>query len=301
MVQLKFEERYEQMIPRIKDNFVRPSGTGESWKFDIDPLPKNFDNYFIESCNAAEEIYDLKEGKLHVMYSGGVDSEYALSVFLHMGMDVTPVIIRLQPNYNDHDTTYAFQFCKTKNITPIIIDIDFKNFLESGKYDETNKIIKSNAWGRAATCYAMGLIDGSIICGEGDPHISKDETTGIWYFDDVEHAYNMDTYMKHKSIDGTTFFNGYTSKMVSAFLTDPRMRDLADNKIKGKLGSHSSKYMIYSRHSGFDLEKRPKFHGFEKIIESDLAKHPDFVKLLDPQLEHGGFRIKYYDIIKDLI
>lgn len=290
------------MIPRIKSDFMRPSGTGLTWKFDLDPLPKKFDNYFVEACKAAEEIYDLKEGKLHVMYSGGVDSEHALSVFLHLGMDVTPVIVKLLPDYNDHDINYALKFCGKKNIKPRIIEINFKQFLESGKFEEINNIIKSNAYARATTCHALSLVDGSIVCGEGDPHIGKNEKTGIWYFNDVEHAYSMNTYMEHQGIDGTVFFNGYSAEMVAAFLTDPRMRDLADNKVPGKLGSHSSKYIIYSRHSGFDLEERPKYHGFEKIIETELANHPDFVRFLDPSFAKiGGHGIPYYDVIKDLI
>jgi hypothetical protein len=300
MVPEEFKKR--SMIPRIKSNFMRPSGTGLTWKFDLDPLPKKFDNYFIEACRAAEEIYDLKEGKLHVMYSGGVDSEHALAVFLHLGIDVTPVIVKLSPDYNNHDISYALKFCEKKNIKPRIIEIDFKKFLESGKFEEVNNIIKSNACGRASTCYALGQVDGSIVCGEGDPHISKDPTTEIWYFNDVEHAYSMNTYREHKGIDGTIFFNGYTPEMYSAFLTDPRMRNLADNKVPGKLGSHSSKYIIYNRHSGFNLEKRPKYHGFEKILETELITHPDFVRFFDPEFSKiGTFGIPYYDVIKDLI
>jgi hypothetical protein len=108
--------------------------------------------------------------------------------------------------------------------------------------------------------------------------------------------------MDHKGIDGTSFFNGWSHEMVAAFLTDPRMRDLADNKVPGKLGSNSSKYIIYSRHSGFNLEERTKYHGFEKVIESELAKHHDFVRFLDPKFSKvGGYGLKYYDVIKDLI
>lgn len=290
------------MIPRIKTDFMRPSGTGKTWKFDLDPLPKKFDNYFVEACKTAEEIYDLKEGPLHVMYSGGVDSEHALSVFLHLGMNVTPVIVKLLPDFNDHDISYALKFCESKNIKPRIIEIDFKHFLESGKFEEINKIIKTNAHARATTCYALSLVDGSIVCGEGDPHLSKSEKDGVWYFTDVEHAYSLNTFMDHLGIDGTPYFNGYSAEMVAAFLTDPRMRDLADNKVPGKLGSHSSKYIVYNRHSGFNLEERPKYHGFEKIIETELAKHPDFVRFLDPAFTKvGGYGIPYYDVVKDLI
>ena len=291
------------MIPRIKNNFIRPVGTGPTWKLDIKTLPKKFNNYFIEACQAAEEIYDLKQGKLHVMYSGGVDSEYALSIFLHMGMDVVPVIIKMG-NFNNHDTEYAFSFCQKKNINPLIVDIDFKEFVQSGKFDSTNQIIKTSTPGRAVACYVLGLLDGSVVCGEGDPHISKNEETNEWYFDEIEHSYCLENYMEYKGIDGTAFFNGYTPEMFSSFLVDQTMRDLADNKIPGKLGSHSSKYIVYNRHSGFNLENRIKYHGYEEIFKIDVINHPDFVKLLPQNTErayNGHFEMKYYDLIKELI
>lgn len=290
------------MIPLIKNNYIRASGSNTTWTLNIDPLPTKFDNYFLESCKAAEEIYDLKNGPLHVMYSGGADSEYALSVFLHLGMNVTPVIVRLSHDYNAHDIKYAFKFCKAKNLTPRIIDIDFHNFVESGRLDEINKFAKSSIIGRTPACYAIGLIDGSVVCGEGDPHIAKDIETGEWYFDAYQHDYAMENYMVAKGIDGTIFFNSYTPEMLAAYLTDPRMQDLAANRVPGKLGSYSSKYFMYNRHSNFNLEERPNYTGFEKVLESEIAKHPNLSKYLPLYLEyHGSFKVKYYDIVKELI
>lgn len=295
------------MIPRIKNNFIQPSGSGDTWTLNIKPLPTKFDNYFVESCRTAEEIYDLKEGPLHVMYSGGIDSEYALNVFLHMGIKITPVIVRLSSDFNKHDLDYAFKFCQQKNITPKIIDINFEEFVVTGKLETISKLIKSSVVPRATTCYAMNFIDGSIICGEGDPHISKDIDTNIWYFDEVENSYSLENYMNSKGIDGTTFFCGYTPEMVSSFLIDPRMQDLADNRVSGKLGSHSSKNIIYNRHSDFKLVERTKFHGYEKIIKHEIAKqlHLD-LESDEPyrfkELDYNGyFRVKYYDVIKELI
>jgi hypothetical protein len=295
------------MIPRIKNNFIQPTGSGDTWTLNIKPLPTKFDNYFIESCRAAEEIYDLKEGPLHVMYSGGADSEYALNVFLHMGMEITPVIVRLSSDFNKHDLDYAFKFCQRKNITPTIIDINFEEFVATGKLETISKLIKSSVVPRAATCYAMNFIDGSIICGDGDPHISKDIDTDIWYFDAAEHDYAVENFMKEKNIDGTNFFCGYTPEMVSAFLVDPCMRDLADNRIPGKLGNNSSKSIIYNRHSNFELVERPKFHGYEKIINHEIAKQLNLDLESDEpykfkELEYNGhFQVKYYDLIRDLI
>ena len=101
------------MIPLSKNNYIRQSGSGTTFNIEIDPLPTSFDSYFVESCRAAEEIYNLKQGKLHLMYSGGIDSEFMLSVFLHMKMDFVPVIVQLNPNYNTHtiQTTHLTSVC----------------------------------------------------------------------------------------------------------------------------------------------------------------------------------------------
>jgi hypothetical protein len=300
------------MIPRLKNSFIRPVGTGESWRLEIDPLPTRFENYFKESCNAAVEINDLKEGPLHLMYSGGIDSEYALNIFLHMGIDITPVIVRLLPDYNNHDIDYAFKFCQQHNLEPIVIDINFDEFVTSGKMTDINQLVKSSVIGRATTCYAMDFVDGSIICCEGDPHTIKYPGTEDWYFMAAQDDYTFENYMNAKGIDGTSFFNGYTPEMVSAFLVDPIMRDLADNKIPGKLGNKSSKNIIYTRDSNFEMETRPKYNGYEKILNSEIIKHPAFAKVYFhhkdyKQFEkerldiHGQFFVKYYDLIKDLI
>ena len=111
-----------------KNNYIRATSSGSTFDIIIDSLPAKFDNYFIESCKAAEEIYNLKQGKLHLLYSGGVDSEYALKVFLHLKMDVVPVIINLNPSYNDFDIAYAIKFCNKNKIDPLIINLDFDNF-----------------------------------------------------------------------------------------------------------------------------------------------------------------------------
>ena len=290
------------MIPRMKNNFIRPSGEGESWTLSIDPVVKTFDNYFVESCQAAEEIYNLKEGNLHIMYSGGIDSEYALSIFLHLGIPVTPVIIKLLPDYNNHDIEYALKFCQKKNIKPIIIDINFDDFVESGKFEKVNEVAKSSVIMLPATCYALGLVDGSVICAQNEPHIVKDEKTDIWYYDEFEGEHCCNRYMDEYGIDGTSFFLGYTPEMFASFLMDPRMQDLANNKVPGKLGNNSSKYIIYNRNNNFNLEDRPKFHGYEKILDSKIMEHESLQYLLREDRPYDGtFKIEYHKLIKDLI
>lgn len=261
-----------------KNNYILPSGMSRTFSVLFNALSKQYDNYFVESCRAAKEVYDLKQGKVYMLYSGGVDSEYALSVFLSLGMDITPVIINLNPNDNDFDIKYATDFCNKKNITPLIVNLDFDQFVRSGKFLEVSKICRSEVYHRAATAYVAGQLDGTVLLGDGEPYIKKDSNDD-WNIEIYEHDYAVWNYYVAKGIYGTTHFNRYTPEMLLSFFADERMVELANNKVPGKLSSNSSKFIMYNRHCNFNLEERPKYHGYEKIETSEIFKHDAFREL----------------------
>jgi len=290
------------MIPLFKNNYIRRSGNGPTFTVEFDPLPTDFDNYYIESCRAAEELYDIKEGKLNIFYSGGTDSEYALGVFLSLGIPVTPVILKLGPNYNDHDLKYALKFCQVQEIEPDIIDIDFDHFVKSGKLLDTTIKIKSSSFMRAATAYAAGQVDGTVIMGEGEPYIRKNVDTGTWNVHIDEHDYTAKNYFDIMGIVGTSHFNSYTPEMTMAYLHDTQVLDLVNNRVPGKLSSHSSKSIMYNRHSNFNLEARQKYHGYEKVVESKIIKHNSFKEIEKLREQWDGVYSKdYFEFMENTI
>jgi hypothetical protein len=287
------------MINFSKNNYVVPLGTGDNFTISFSPLPSNFNNYFIESCIAAEEIYSLKQGKFYILYSGGLDSEYAISVFLHLKMDVTPVIINLNPNYNNFDTAYAIDFCNKHNLTPLIINLDFDKFVTSGKFLEVSKICRSEIYHRAATAHVAEQLSGTVLLGDGEPYIKKNNSS--WDVEIYQHDYAIWNYFVDKGIYGTTHFNSYTAEMMMSFLTDTRIVDLANDSIPGKLGSNSSKFIIYNRHSNFNLGERPKYHGYETIEKSKIFQHDAFKELeIVGTKWNGVYSKKYFDFVAGL-
>jgi hypothetical protein len=281
-----------------KNNYIKSSGVGDTFTVSFDCLPKQYDNYFIESCKAAKEIYDLKQGKLYVLYSGGVDSEYALSIFLSLGMDLTPVIINLNPEYNNFDTDYAIKFCNKHKINPLVVNLDFDQFVKSGKFLEVSKICRSEIFHRAATAYVAGQLDGTILLGDGEPYIKKDSNNN-WNIEIYEHDYAVWNYFIAKGIYGTTHFNRYTPEMLLSFFADERMIELANNTVPGKLSSNSSKFIIYNRHCDFNLEERPKYHGYEKIETSKIFQHDAFRELeIIGKKWNGVYSTNYFEFMK---
>ena len=292
------------MMFNTKNNYIRTSGSGKDWQVTIDPLPTRVSNYFVESCRAAEEIYDLKQGKVHIMYSGGIDSEHTLNVFSHLGMDVTPVIIKLNPGHNDHDTAYAFKFCESKNIQPLVIDIDFDHFVKSGKLFEIQQVIKTSKIARTWFAYAAEQLSGTVIFGDGEPHIIKHPTTDDWYFDLYEYEFTVPNYFQLKGIHGVANgFSCYTPSQMASFLIDPCMKQLASNQIPNEYESSSIKHIVYNRHSNFNLETRPKYYGYENLDSSTLAQEAadEMTKINEAgKMWEGKFYRDYRKITKDI-
>lgn len=282
----------------VKDNFQRPTGHGKDFTVELDPLPTEFKNYYQESLLAAEEIESLKQGKLYILYSGGVDSEYALRVFLALGIKITPVIIDMK-EYNDYDIKYAYDLCNEKNLNPLVIDIDFDYFVTSGKFLEISKICKAELHQRAVTAYVAGELDGTVLCGDGEPYVGLNKETGRWRVAMDEHEFAVYNYYKAKGIYGTTHFNSYRPGMMAAFYTDPRVYDLAMNYCPGREGTISSKWMIYNRHSNFNMPQRIKYTGYERIERSDIFNHPDMIEQREFGKQFNGkFVADYFEFLK---
>jgi hypothetical protein len=287
------------MISLYKNNYIEISGSGPTFKVDHNPLPTKFENYYIESRKAAEEIYELRNGKLNILYSGGIDSEFALSIFLDMGIPITPVIIKLNPDYNIHDLEYATKFCQDKNIEPVIIDIDFDWFVESGLLLSIAKETNCNIYHRSATAYAAKQLDGTVLLGDGEPYV-KLQKDGSWNIEINQHEYAVSNYFQLHNIHGTAHFNTYTPEMKAAFLSDARIYDLVHNRLPGKQGTITSKPIIYNRNNNFNLSERPKYHGYECIPTSEIFQHPAFEEIeLFGKSCNGIYSVNYFQFMKE--
>lgn len=287
------------MITTYKSNYLQQSGHGTDFTIRVGELPKRFDNYYVESCRAAEYIYANKIGKLHLLYSGGVDSEYALNIFHHLGMEVVPVIIKLNPGYNDHDTQYAFDFCQSKGLTPKVIDIDFDHFVSSGQFIDTIKKIKTSKYQYTLTAHVSGMLDGTVLNGDGEAFIRKRDNSNEWDIVVFEFDYSVVNYMESLGMSGTAHFNSYTPEMFLSFLADRRIEQLAGNKVPGKLTSTSSKIFVYNRHSNFNLVERPKYHGYEKIEHSKIFNHEAFKEAEQlAKLYNGEWAVEYFSFME---
>ena len=285
-----------RLISIYRDDYLQFSGNGDQFKIQLAPFPETVKNYFVETARAAEEIHDLKQGDLHVMYSGGRDSEYALSVFLKLGIPVIPTVVSIGP-YNQHDLSYAQAFCAQHKLTPKIIDIDFDQFVSSGKILETAVAMQSNVYHYSVLAHAVSQLDGTVICCDNEPYI-KQYSDG-WNIEMYEYDFAIPRHFINQGILGTPHFNIYTAEMMMAYLLDSQMQSLARNEIPGKQGSHSSKHIVYNRHSDLFIRARSKRHGYEEMEQQEIFKHPVFAEF-DKLREtwNGTYSVPYFEFLQ---
>lgn len=288
------------MIDLLYNNYMKSSGSGDTWHVDIDPITRPIDSYFEETVNTIEYVYEnIGNEKIYVLYSGGMDSEYVCSVLLHLGIDFIPVIIDLK--YNDHDIAYAHKFCDTHNIKPKIIDIDFLKFVESGKMLDIALNMKCCSYRMPATMYAMLELDGFILLGNDPPFMRRNN--GVWQLEEEQVIHSIFNFCKHYNINGCPFLLSYTPEMMLSFLQDPIMVRVASDEWPDKRGTNSTKVHVYNNNNGaFIMENRPKYIGYEKIKDiPEIVNHPD-IQLLESYRSkwNGCFKIDHKNIVDQM-
>lgn len=283
----------------LLNNYMKSSGNGETWHVDISPATRSVDTYFNETIKTLEYVYANKNGKMYVLYSGGMDSEYVCEVLLHLKMDFTPVIVDIK--YNQHDIVHAFNFCQRKNIKPIVIDIDYDKFVESGEILDIANNMRCCSYRMPATMKAMLELDGFILLGNDPPYMRKNN--GTWQLEEEEVIHSIFNFYRHYNISGCPFVLSYTPEMMLSFLSDPTMKSLASGKkFTGREGTNSTKVNVFNNNNGaFKINNRIKYTGYEKVDESMLMDHPT-IKLIESSREkwNGCFKVDYDVIIKQL-
>jgi len=315
-------------VELIKDNYLRGSGTGSTWHVDIDPPKRKVKSYFEETLITSEYMYANKTGKLLLMLSGGLDSEYVFRVFNHLKFDFTPVIVRYigkhyHEDYNAHDTRYAFKLCEKFNVTPTVITFDFDKFVDSGDLFEFMHRFRAGGFGVASLLKVVSSLDGFTVYGNDPPYMRLNN--GVWKLEEEEHIHAILRAYEGLNLQGCPFLLSYTPEMMLSFLLDPRIVSLANGHYPGKTGTNSSKSYVFNNGSGFNMDHydfaeaeklvangnlegitppRVKMHGFEMIVklpwwqnQEEVKKH--FNKFDNPKYL-GCYKEDYHDVVKRL-
>ncbi len=299
------------VIELLKDNYMYGTGHGADWHVHIDPPKKKVKSYYEESIDAIEYIYASKTGKFQIFYSGGVDGQYVIELCRRLKMPFDVVIIHLKDGQNNllngHDIVHAHEYCKSRNITPRVYDLNFTEFVDSGKMLEIAESITCCSIALPGTMHICSQVDGFLLLGTDPAYIKKENNE--WFFQELEYNHGSLRYFDKYKINGVPCFLQYTAEMTLSYLIDPAVKKLVSNADPLREGNNAVKALVFNNGSDFNIPvydpatSKKKYTGYERIYNSEFEKtHPNLA-IYDNDLRkkwNGEYLEPYYDCVSRL-
>ncbi len=160
------------------------TGQNNYQQVDYDPtlntLTATFTDQPIFECNSLREslqndVRQLGNKKIAVLFSGGMDSEVVLEVCRDIKADFYAVFVlytyKNMP-VNTHELYHVEKYCRENNTPLKTIELDLERFIEGGEYLTYAKKYYCDIAGITPILYAIDQVDECVILGGDAPHIS---------------------------------------------------------------------------------------------------------------------------------
>ena len=230
-----------------------------------DTIDRPVKSYYEELLQNAQELTDLLSGPFDLLFSGGIDSEVILRVYLELKIPLNVYIFKYENDYNLIEFTQAVKTCEVLGVTPHIIDFNLQKFFENDAYDIWSKCFAFNT-GWLPHMKMTEYLDNIPIIGSGEPYwhrTSRDTTKKYpWVFELDEKPHHWAVYHKTIGRQVITDWYEYSPEIIIAYSQLPYVQALINDNIPGKLTNISSKAIIHQPYWP-DLASRPKLIGFE--------------------------------------
>ena len=236
---------------------------------------------FVDECvRAARLIGEAADGPIHVLFSGGVDSEVTMLCFLAAKVPVTAAIMRFDHNVNQHDIAFAVRFCERHGVPYRLYDLDIQDFFRELLLNYTIPV-RCNAPMMAATMWLVDQIEGFPVLGQGEcyllrptrrkrlSHAKVTSYCDVVFADEqwaLQESETVNAWYRHfvlRGRNGAPGFFQYTPEQMLSYLRDRHVITMmADPEHDANDGW---KLAVYQQH--FDVPTRPKYTGYEPIME----------------------------------
>ena len=213
------------------DDFLIFEGHGDNWNININSKPREAGSYYEEAIKAAEIIAEEADSPIYIMFGGGNDCEYMINVFNQTDIDFNVAIISYGKNfkYNAHDTKYALDWCRKHNKTPTVIDLDLEDFVKSGRMLDVAEESMCCEYRMTSTMEGASKVDGTVVMANEPQVCSMGD--GTWAWEEYERINSYGNWFESRGIKGTSDFGSYTGEQVLAFLEEPIIKRLVNNKM----------------------------------------------------------------------
>jgi len=223
---------------QLENDFINKSAVS----INIDKCLKKMN--FSEASDYTANLISEKYDNIHLLLSGGLDSEYVAKVFLRNKLAFTPVLLINQTNISE--IWYALKFCQENNLNPKILDYS-QNYQEHTKllkliFDLSLKLKISPNLSIFPNLISSLIKDASILTGCGDAPGNMPSNSSEIFNRTIEDTLYIDGafYYIHLSVNRPhpgAFFS-YTPEIFKSYIEELDYNDniqLSKSKLYGIL------------------------------------------------------------------
>ena len=264
--------------------------------------PESFDQ---ECRKAAKLISGNPLGLLpNLAFSGGVDSEIMIRIFMETQLPFKITILKFENDLNLHDISFAISYCEEHGLDYELMYLDVEKFFESRKLLEIADSTKCISPQISTHIWLLEQMNELPVFGCGEGYIVNsvpDEFSAMappgWKLYESEKQLAMYRYCLQTNKPAVPGFFRYTPALLYTFISNQIVQDLVDGKMTRELSFSDLKLKIYQNwFSG--IRPRPKFHGFEKIIEKESNLRRYLINRMPKYTRR--FYTEYHQIVRHL-
>lgn len=277
--------------------FNQRSSSLDRWQVRYLSCDRIANDFKTECILTAKLIAQTTQKQISLFLSGGCDSEVVLQSFCLAEIPLVAKTVVFKNAINQHDVDYAIKTAKKWNVSHQFIELDIIDFWK-------NKI---DQYADPTQCVSPQLLvmmwmmdqfpDQYPVMGSGDCLLRRDLETDTWFLVEKEKIASWYRYQILQKQEACLGFFQYTPEIMFSFLNDPLTLDAIQNcHINGYKSSNAFKYKLYQKY--FSIEDRPKFTGFEKVMDLD-AKYRNYLESKFPG-SNSEFRTNYFDLLDSI-
>lgn len=224
-----------------------------------------------ESILAARYIREQTTREITVLYSGGLDSEWALESFLRAGVKVTALLVEYEHGLNEHDMVWARRYLKPREqyFNVEVVKLDLEKWYSSDMMYQIASAVRTPELAYTAQFGAMlerNVMDTFFVTGYDEPLVVATDTDDgrKWELVYDERHNSVTNLFNYFNLNGLTNWSRATPELLGAFMTQPQWQMLVANLYNPLVwNSEMVKTQMYQSHFP-TLLPRTKYTGFEK-------------------------------------
>lgn len=230
--------------------------------------------------NAAKSAASNLGNNPVLCFSGGADSQAMIQAWEEAGLSFDVAILRFNDNLNQQDISTAVQFCETKKIEPVYIDLDVVKFLTRESIDFADQYKCTSP--HFVTHYKMfdklrelgysGICCGGTAFAKGmndwGPTPSAAQANYIEYVRQNQYPV-IGNFLGHDP--ALCWSIALLTPEVDVAWNSPSFRSMEEiNTVR-----YLAKVEGYRKHGFFIIQQENKFTGFELVKDYFAEKHND--------------------------